>query len=104
MRLRTLALPFLALAAVPAAAQTAPPISEATLKDVTKELSSDAYEGRAPGTAGEEKTVAYLAKRFAAAGLTPGNRGSWYQDVPLVEITAQNVSPLTFRGNPQFRM
>ena len=98
MRLRTLALPFLALAAVPAAAQTAPPISEATLKDVTKELSSDAYEGRAPGTAGEEKTVAYLAKRFAAAGLTPGNRGSWYQDVPLVEITAQNVSPLTFSG------
>ena len=87
------------LTATAAIAQTpAAPISEQTLKDVTKELSSDAYEGRAPGTAGEEKTVAYLAKRFAAAGLKPGNKGSWYQDVPLAEITAQNVSPLVFRG------
>nr|WP_241491974.1 M28 family peptidase [Sphingomonas endophytica] len=73
-------------------------MSEQTLKDVTKELSSDAYEGRAPGTAGEEKTVAYIAKRFAAAGLKPGNKGSWYQDVPLVELTARNVSPLVFKG------
>ncbi len=101
MRLRLAAFPLLALA-VPAGAQTvvAPvaPISEQTLKDVTKELSSDAYEGRAPGTAGEDKTVAYLAKRFAAAGLKPGNKGSWYQDVPLVELTAKNVSPLVFTG------
>ncbi|MEH3047378.1 M28 family metallopeptidase [Sphingomonas adhaesiva] len=92
-------LPALLLAsATPAAAQTAPAISEQTLKDVTKELSSDAFEGRAPGTAGEEKTIAYLARRFAAAGLQPGNKGSWYQDVPMVEITATNVSPLVFRG------
>jgi len=101
MRLRPSSLSLLALAAASAvAAQTVPtaPISEQTLKDVTKELSSDAYEGRAPGTAGEEKTVAYLAKRFAAAGLAPGNKGSWFQDVPLVELTARNVSPLVFKG------
>ncbi|WP_294195832.1 M28 family peptidase [uncultured Sphingomonas sp.] len=105
MRLRLAALPLLSLAAAlpaqtPARSIVAPvaPISEQTLKDVTKELSSDAYEGRAPGTAGEEKTVAYLAKRFAAAGLKPGNKGSWYQDVPLVELTAKNVSPLVFTG------
>ena len=101
MRLRLAALPLLALASVaPAQTIVAPvaPISEQTLKDVTKELSSDAYEGRAPGTAGEEKTVSYLAKRFAAAGLKPGNKGSWYQDVPLVELTARNVSPLVFTG------
>lgn len=102
MRLRPATLPLLALAAA-APAQTVPsvptaPISEQTLKDVTKELSSDAFEGRAPGTAGEEKTVAYIAKRFAAAGLKPGNKGSWYQDVPLVELTARNVSPLVFKG------
>ncbi len=97
MRRRLLSLLLLA-AAPPALAQTAPAISEQTLKDVTKELSSDAFEGRAPGTAGEEKTVAYLAKRFAAAGLQPGNKGSWYQDVPMVEITAKNVSPLVFSG------
>lgn len=105
MFLRLAALPLLALAAALPAQTPAPPIvapvapiAEATLKEVTKELSSDAYEGRAPGTAGEEKTVAYLARRFAAAGLKPGNKGSWYQDVPLVELTAKNVSPLVFTG------
>ncbi|MFK3891048.1 M28 family peptidase [Sphingomonas sp. NPDC079357] len=98
MRLRLAALPLLALATVAPAQTIVAPISEQTLKDVTKELSSDAYEGRAPGTAGEEKTVAYLAKRFAAAGLKPGNKGSWFQDVPLVELTAKNVSPLVFTG------
>lgn len=75
-----------------------PDLSLQTLQDVTKELSSDAYEGRAPGTAGEEKTVAYLIKQFEAAGLKPGNNGSWTQDVPLVEITAKNATPLSFTG------
>ena len=75
-----------------------PELSLQTLQDVTKELSSDAYEGRAPGTAGEEKTVAYLIKKFEEAGLKPGNNGKWTQDVPLVEITPKNATPLTFTG------
>jgi Zn-dependent M28 family amino/carboxypeptidase len=83
------------LAATPLAAQQ---ISVDTLKTVTKELSSDAYEGRAPTTPGEEKTVAYLIEQFKAAGLKPGNKGSWTQDVPMVEITASNVAPFTFTG------
>ncbi|HEY6816336.1 MAG TPA: M28 family peptidase [Croceibacterium sp.] len=73
-------------------------ISETTLKEVTRTLSLDEFEGRAPGTAGEEKTVAYLAEQFARAGLEPGNAGSWFQDVPLVEITASNHEPLTIAG------
>ena len=64
------------------------------LKDVTQTLSSDAFEGRAPTTPAEEKTIAYIVERFKAAGLKPGNKGSWFQDVPLVEITASDVSPL----------
>lgn len=75
-----------------------PELSLATLQEVTKELSSDAYEGRAPGTAGEEKTVAYIIKKYEEAGLKPGNNGKWTQDVPLVEITAKNATPLTFTG------
>ncbi|MGN6689462.1 MAG: M28 family metallopeptidase [Sphingopyxis sp.] len=75
-----------------------PELSLKTLQDVTKELSSDAYEGRAPGTAGEEKTIAFLIKQFEAAGLKPGNNGKWTQDVPLVEITPKNATPLTFTG------
>lgn len=82
-------------AEVAAPEMTVPAISEHTMKDVTKELSLDSYEGRAPGSAGEEKTVAYLIEKFKAAGLEPGNKGSWTQDVPLVEITAKNVSALS---------
>ncbi|UIJ46184.1 M28 family metallopeptidase [Sphingomonas cannabina] len=95
--MRLLIMAGLTLSSVPAFAQTTP-ISTDTLKEVTKTLSSDAYEGRAPGTPGEEKTLAYLADRFAKAGLKPGNNGSWFQDVPLVELTAKNVSPLVFTG------
>ena len=43
---------------------TVPELSEATMKEVTKELSLDSYEGRAPGSAGEEKTVNYLTDKF----------------------------------------
>jgi Zn-dependent M28 family amino/carboxypeptidase len=95
--MRLLALPLLALAA-PALAQTAPAISVETLKSVTQELSSDAYEGRAPATAAETRTVDYLIKRFRQAGLKPGNKGQWTQDVPMVEITARDVRPLVFSG------
>ena len=73
---------------VGASAAGAPAISVETLREVTRTLSSDEFEGRAPGTRGEELTVALLAQRFEAAGLQPGNGGSWYQNVPLVEITA----------------
>ncbi|MGB3847774.1 MAG: M28 family metallopeptidase [Sphingopyxis sp.] len=75
-----------------------PELSLKTLQEVTRELSSDAYEGRAPGTPGEEKTVAYIIKKYEEAGLKPGNNGKWTQDVPLVEITAQNATPLSFTG------
>ncbi|MBD2843067.1 M28 family metallopeptidase [Erythrobacter rubeus] len=70
-------------------------LSEATMKDVTRTLSSDEFEGRMPGTEGETKTVALLTERFEAAGLQPGNGDSWVQEVPLVEITGKNFAPLT---------
>jgi Zn-dependent M28 family amino/carboxypeptidase len=54
----------------------------------TKILSSDEYEGRAPGTKGEELTVKYLSEQFKNAGLEPGNSdGTYVQKVPLVGIT-----------------
>ena len=65
-----------------------PQISLDTLKTLTQTMSADDFEGRAPTTAGEEKTTALLARRFQQAGLQPGNKGSWYQNVPLVETTA----------------
>jgi len=93
-------------AAPPQSASAAPDIPRvapvevpiATMKEVTRTLSSDAFEGRMPGTPGEEKTLAYLVKKFTEAGLQPGNRGSWFQDVPLVEITGKNYAPLAISG------
>ncbi len=79
----------------------APELSVETMKSITEELSSDAYEGRAPGTPGEEKTLALLTEKFAEAGLEPGNGDSWFQDVPLVSIEAKNVSPLTVTGGSE---
>lgn len=89
--------------APPAAALAMPAVapgqlSEADMKEMTRVLSSDAFEGRAPGSAGEEKTVAYIVERFERAGLKPGNKGSWVQDVPLVEITGKEFAPLTIKG------
>ena len=78
-----------------------PQLSEQTMKEVTRELSSDEYQGRAPGSIGEEKTKALLVERFRQAGLQPGNNGSWFQEVPLVEITAKQFSPLTITGGSQ---
>ena len=81
-----------AAACAPMGPDTAGPppelISTETLRTVTQTLASDEFGGRAPGTPGEEMTVSLLAERFAAAGLEPGNHGSWFQEVPLVEITA----------------
>ncbi len=97
--MRAAILPLLLLGtAASAQVAPAPAISVDTLKSVTQELSSDAYEGRAPTTPAEDKTVAYIVKRFEAAGLKPGNKGSWTQDVPMVEITAGNVAPYVFTG------
>lgn len=76
-----------------------PAISIETMKEATRILSSDEFEGRLPGTAGEEKTVAYIAEQFEKAGLEPGNNGSWFQDVPLVEITGRDFAPLTVKAD-----
>ena len=61
-------------------------------------LASDEYEGRAPGTKGEELTVAYLIEQFQKMGLAPGNTdGTYTQKVPLVGITTNPDTSLNFR-------
>jgi hypothetical protein len=90
---------MLLLAGTSAAAQTAPQISLDTLRQVTERLSSDEFEGRAPGHCRPRKRHSpIIVERFKKAGLRPGNKGSWFQDVPLVEITAECFTPLSFTG------
>ncbi|WP_347159496.1 M28 family metallopeptidase [Pontibacter chitinilyticus] len=56
----------------------------------TKVLASDAFEGRAPGSVGEDSTVNYLTRQFKQLGLQPGNPdGTYVQKVPMVGFTAQ---------------
>jgi Zn-dependent M28 family amino/carboxypeptidase len=53
-----------------------------------KTLASDAFEGRAPGTPGEDMTVSYLTGQFQKSGLKPGNPdGTYIQKVPLAGYT-----------------
>ena len=63
-------------------------ITDVDLTRDTQMLSSDAFEGRKPGTPGGDKAVAYIVERMQAIGLMPGNAGKWTQDVPLVTIKA----------------
>jgi Zn-dependent M28 family amino/carboxypeptidase len=67
----------------------------------TKTLSSDEFEGRAPGTKGEDLSVNYLADEFKKVGLKPGNTdGTYFQKVPLVGITP-SPAPLVFKKGAQ---
>jgi len=74
------------------AAQATEPASSAlesiSARELTRDiqiLASDEFEGRGPGTRGEDRTTAWLVEQFQAAGLQPGGTGgSWFQEVPMV--------------------
>jgi Zn-dependent M28 family amino/carboxypeptidase len=81
--------------AVPSEAIAA--IDTATLMNHIRVLAADSLMGRQPGSAGEDKTVAYLEAQFKAIGMKPGNTdGTYIQKVPLVGITVKNAPTLTF--------
>jgi Zn-dependent M28 family amino/carboxypeptidase len=66
-------------------ARAAQLIRSGELLDDIQALASDAFEGRAPGTPGEQRTIEWLAAAFERAGAEPGNPdGGWLQEVPLV--------------------
>jgi Zn-dependent M28 family amino/carboxypeptidase len=85
---------FVALASLVATAAAPPPspplVDMQRMSEVTRVLASDAFQGRAPGTLGEEKTIAYLIEQFKAAGLEPaGENGGWTQTVPMIRTQLQ---------------
>jgi Zn-dependent M28 family amino/carboxypeptidase len=63
-------------------------IDAADFGEHVRVLASDEFEGRAPGTPGEEKTVEYLKAQFERMGLKPGNGDRYFQTVPMMETTA----------------
>jgi Zn-dependent M28 family amino/carboxypeptidase len=55
-----------------------------------KVLASDEFEGRAPGSKGEELSVKYISDQFKTIGLKPGNPdGTYTQEVPLAGIKSE---------------
>jgi Zn-dependent M28 family amino/carboxypeptidase len=96
-------LALLVLAAIAVSAQAAAPVKiEAShLSHDVKVLSSDEFEGRAPNSAGETKTVAYITEQFIQAGLQPGGdlkdgKRGWTQDVPLGRFEIKGPVALSF--------
>src|SRR5437868_15386600 len=89
LSLATLALPAAALAqnrpADPASPMSYAPVEPQRLSAWTRQLGSDEMQGRAPGTEGERRTIAWLIEQFRALGLQPGGaNGTWTQTVPLI--------------------
>lgn len=65
------------------------------LESSVRTLASDLFQGRAPGTIGEERTIGYLIGRFEALGLEPGGPdGQWVQTVPLLHTRLGKPSRL----------
>jgi Zn-dependent M28 family amino/carboxypeptidase len=87
----------------PATASVPPELKAAfdsiTASDIlqhTKALSADEFEGRGPGTKGEELSVKYITEQFQRIGLKPGNPdGTYTQKVPLAGFTAQPTASFT---------
>ncbi|MEA9748487.1 M28 family metallopeptidase [Xanthomonas campestris pv. raphani] len=80
-----------------------PELTTGDFAELVKTLASDAFEGRGPGTPGEEKTVTYIRDQMQRIGLQPGNGDSWFQDVPMVETTADPATAPSLRSGAQSR-
>lgn len=87
---------FLGLVVLAASPSFSKAVTEADLRSHIEILASDAFEGRKPGTAGEAKTVKYIAEAWAKAGLKPAAAdGSWFDPVPLIQ-RGQGISKHAF--------
>ena len=73
-------------------------ISPAEIKSHIAVLADDSLTGRKPFTAGETKAINYIASQFKTSGLTPGNGSSYFQDVPMVEITSTPSETMSVTG------
>jgi len=74
-------------------------ITEEFIREIIAEISSDAYEGRGPSSAGDVKARQYLAGRMADLGLLPGAAdGSWEQAFDLVGVNTHQPNTWTFEG------
>jgi len=75
-------------------------ISDEYMRSIIVEISDDSYEGRGPGSRGDEKARTWLAQQLEAIGLEPGGEnGSWDQPFDLIGISASQPDTWTFGGH-----
>lgn len=74
-------------------------VEAATIGKHIEMLASDEFLGRMPFTEGETKTVTYLEEQFKSLGVEPGNGDSYFQEVPLIEITGTPSPVMEISGN-----
>ena len=70
----------------------------AKLRERVIRLSADDFEGRGPGTEGGKKAAQYIADQMKIAGIAPANKGSYFQNVPLVGVKADPTAKLEVSG------
>jgi Zn-dependent M28 family amino/carboxypeptidase len=95
MKLKWIAAAALLSACATAGPREPAPLSHDALMAHVAVLSSDEFEGRSPGTRGEELTIDYISRAFADVGLQPGANGAWVQEVPLATAEVVNNPTLT---------
>src|SRR6476469_6319848 len=90
------------LSLVAAAPVPTPHVNTQRMSEITHVLASDEFQGRAPGTAGEAKTIPYLIEQFKAAGMEPaGENGGWTQAVPMIRTKLQAPTSFSIRQGGQ---
>ena len=94
----------IAVAPVPAAAQSAAAFSTQRLSQVDKVLSSDAFQGRGPATEIEPTVIQYIADQLKASGVQPGGeivngQRTWFQTVPLLQSQITGTPEISLNEN-----
>ena len=80
------------------------PITAEDIKSHIAVLANDSLMGRKPFTEGETKAIRYISQQFKQAGLEPGSNGSYFQDVPMVEIKATPSKTIDISGKATFSL
>jgi hypothetical protein len=77
-------------------------ITDDYMREIIAEISSDAYEGRGPASAGDAKARAYLVSRMKELGLEPGAEdGSYEQMFDLVGVNTLAPKTWTFESQDE---
>src|ERR1700761_4625179 len=80
------------------------PITPEDIKSHITVLANDSLMGRKPFTEGENRAIRYISQQFKQIGVEPGDNGSYFQDVPMVEIKGTPSKTMDVTGKSNFSL